>query len=151
MVEAEQFLIQSPPPDWIRRRIFLSDLRDSAVNLILKEGDTSQTVQWNQLPLHHIPPLLDGRVLSSKISSWHNGLFSLSFSRSVFADHWGVEYASKTGYDATQLGSIFETLERMNPGLSGRLVSQTKNWKRWPCSTGRIWMRSFQRIPWSRW
>jgi len=45
MVEGEQFLIQSPPPDWIRRRIFLSDLRDSAVNLILKEGDTSQTVQ----------------------------------------------------------------------------------------------------------
>jgi hypothetical protein len=34
MVEGEQFLIQSPSPDWSRKRIFLSDLRDSAVNLI---------------------------------------------------------------------------------------------------------------------
>jgi predicted Zn-dependent protease len=28
----------------------------------------------------------------------------------------GVEYASKAGYDATQLANFFETLERMNPG-----------------------------------
>jgi hypothetical protein len=42
MVEGEQFLIQSPSPDWVRRKILLSDLRDSAVNLILKEGNTSQ-------------------------------------------------------------------------------------------------------------
>jgi hypothetical protein len=34
LVEGEQFLIQSPSPDWIRRKIFLGDLRDSAVNLI---------------------------------------------------------------------------------------------------------------------
>jgi len=34
LVEGEQFLIQSTSPDWIRRKIFLSDLRDSAVNLI---------------------------------------------------------------------------------------------------------------------
>jgi hypothetical protein len=45
MVEREQFLIQSPSPDWVRRKILLSDLRDSAVNLILKEGYTSQRVQ----------------------------------------------------------------------------------------------------------
>jgi hypothetical protein len=56
MVEGEQFLIQSPSPacgpnlsagrpDWVRRKILLSDLRDSAVNLILKEGNTSQKVQ----------------------------------------------------------------------------------------------------------
>ena len=45
MVEGGQFLIQSPSPDWVRRKILLSDLRDSAVNLILKEGYTSQRVQ----------------------------------------------------------------------------------------------------------
>jgi len=45
MVEGEQFLIQSPSPDWVRRKIFLGDLRDSAVNLVLKEGNTSQKVQ----------------------------------------------------------------------------------------------------------
>jgi hypothetical protein len=45
MVEGEQFLIQSPSPDWVRRKILLSDLRDSAVNLILEEGYTSQRVQ----------------------------------------------------------------------------------------------------------
>jgi hypothetical protein len=39
MVEGGQFLIQSPSPDWVRRKILLSDLRDSAVNLILKEGE----------------------------------------------------------------------------------------------------------------
>jgi len=38
MVEGRQFLIQSASPDWIRRKIFLSDLCVSAVNLILKEG-----------------------------------------------------------------------------------------------------------------
>jgi hypothetical protein len=32
--EGKKFLIQSPSPDWIRRKIFLRDLRDSAVNLI---------------------------------------------------------------------------------------------------------------------
>jgi hypothetical protein len=38
MVELERFLIQSPSPDWVRRKILLSDLRDSAVNLISKKG-----------------------------------------------------------------------------------------------------------------
>jgi hypothetical protein len=37
MVEREQFLIQSSSPDWIRRKMFVSDLCGSAVNLILKE------------------------------------------------------------------------------------------------------------------
>jgi hypothetical protein len=38
-VEGQQFLIQSRVSrDWIRRKTFLSDLRDSAVNLILKRG-----------------------------------------------------------------------------------------------------------------
>jgi predicted Zn-dependent protease len=32
------------------------------------------------------------------------------------ADDLGIEYASKTSYDATQLASFFKTLERMNPG-----------------------------------
>jgi hypothetical protein len=59
MVEGEQFLIQSPSPDWVRRNISLSDLCDSAVNLMLKEGNTSQKVQCNQQPLHLIQPFLD--------------------------------------------------------------------------------------------
>jgi len=37
MVGGEQFLIQSSSPDWVRRKTLLSDLCDSAVNLILKE------------------------------------------------------------------------------------------------------------------
>jgi len=32
------------------------------------------------------------------------------------ADNLGVEYASKAGYDTTQMASFFETLEQMNPG-----------------------------------
>jgi hypothetical protein len=45
MVKGKQFLIQSPSPDWIRRKTFLSDLRASAVTLILKEKNHSQKVQ----------------------------------------------------------------------------------------------------------
>jgi hypothetical protein len=47
MVEGEQFLIQSPSPDWVRRKISLSDLRDSAVDLILEEGNTAK--KFNQI------------------------------------------------------------------------------------------------------
>jgi predicted Zn-dependent protease len=35
------------------------------------------------------------------------------------ADNLGVEYASKTGYDATGMASFFETLERMHPSDGG--------------------------------
>lgn len=46
------------------------------------------------------------------------GMLFLRFSRDNErqADDLGVEYSSKTGYDATQMASFFETLERMNPG-----------------------------------
>ncbi|MCJ7782975.1 MAG: M48 family metalloprotease [Desulfobacterales bacterium] len=46
------------------------------------------------------------------------GMLFLRFSRDNEreADDLGVEYASKAGYDAAQLASFFETLERMNPG-----------------------------------
>jgi predicted Zn-dependent protease len=57
-------------------------------------------------------PLLSG------LAQLGAGMLFLRFSRDNEreADDLGVEYASKTGYDATQLGSFFETLERMNPG-----------------------------------
>jgi predicted Zn-dependent protease len=35
------------------------------------------------------------------------------------ADNLGVEYASKSGYDATGMASFFETLERMHPSDGG--------------------------------
>jgi hypothetical protein len=43
--EGRMFLIQSPSPDWIRRKVFLSDLCVSAVNLILKEVNANQKFQ----------------------------------------------------------------------------------------------------------
>lgn len=46
------------------------------------------------------------------------GMLFLRFSRDNErqADELGVEYSSKLGYDATQMATFFETLERMNPG-----------------------------------
>ncbi|MCJ7595589.1 MAG: M48 family metalloprotease, partial [Desulfobacterales bacterium] len=46
------------------------------------------------------------------------GMFFLKFSRDNErqADDLGVEYASRAGYDASQLAHFFETLEKMNPG-----------------------------------
>jgi hypothetical protein len=55
MVEGEQFLIQSPSPDWVRRKILLSDLRDSAVNLILKEGNTRTYVPPSAVIFNNTP------------------------------------------------------------------------------------------------
>ena len=45
MVEGKKFLTQSPSPDWVRRKIFLSALCDSAVNLVLKEANIRQKAQ----------------------------------------------------------------------------------------------------------
>jgi hypothetical protein len=45
MLEGKEFLIQSPSPDWVRRKIFLSGLCGSAVSLVLKEANTSQKAQ----------------------------------------------------------------------------------------------------------
>jgi predicted Zn-dependent protease len=46
------------------------------------------------------------------------GMLFLRFSRDNErqADDLGVEYSSKAGYDASEMGNFFETLERMNPG-----------------------------------
>jgi predicted Zn-dependent protease len=61
--------------------------------------------------------LIDSPILSG-LTQLGVGMLFLRFSRDNEreADDLGVEYASKTGYDATQLASFFETLERMNPG-----------------------------------
>jgi len=51
MLEEKQFVIQSLSPDWIRREIFLSDLRDSAVNrssLESSEGKTKVSNPWKR-------------------------------------------------------------------------------------------------------
>ncbi len=54
----------------------------------------------------------------SELAQLGVGMLFLSFSRDNErqADDLGVEYASKTGYDASQMANFFETLERMNPG-----------------------------------
>jgi len=54
----------------------------------------------------------------SELAQLGVGMLFLSFSRDNErqADDLGVEYASKAGYDATQMANFFETLERMNPG-----------------------------------
>ncbi len=46
------------------------------------------------------------------------GMLFLRFSRDneKEADRLGVEYSTKAGYDATQMATFFEVLERMNPG-----------------------------------
>jgi predicted Zn-dependent protease len=61
--------------------------------------------------------LTDSPVLSG-LAQLGAGLLFLRFSRDNEreADDLGTEYSSKAGYDATQLASFFETLERMNPG-----------------------------------
>jgi predicted Zn-dependent protease len=61
--------------------------------------------------------LVDSPIISGLVQLGAGMLF-LRFSRDNEreADDLGVEYASKAGYDATQLANFFETLERMNPG-----------------------------------
>jgi predicted Zn-dependent protease len=61
--------------------------------------------------------LIDSPIISG-LAQFGAGMLFLRFSRDNEreADDLGVEYASKAGYDATQLASFFETLERMNPG-----------------------------------
>jgi len=50
-------------------------------------------------------------------------LLFLKFSRSdeVQADHLGVVYSSKAGYDSFEMAKFFETLERLEPKSSGKL------------------------------
>jgi predicted Zn-dependent protease len=61
--------------------------------------------------------LVDSPILSG-LAQLGAGMLFLRFSRDNEreADNLGVEYASKTGYDATQMASFFETLGQMNPG-----------------------------------
>jgi len=61
--------------------------------------------------------LIDSPILSG-FAQLGVGMLFLRFSRDNErqADDLGVEYSSKAGYDATQMASFFETLERMNPG-----------------------------------
>jgi len=60
---------------------------------------------------------IDSSVLSG-LAQLGVGMLFLSFSRDNEreADDLGVEYSSRGGYDANQMASFFETLERMNPG-----------------------------------
>jgi len=54
----------------------------------------------------------------SELAQLGVGMLFLRFSRENErqADDLAVEYSSKLGYDATQLATFFETLERLNPG-----------------------------------
>jgi predicted Zn-dependent protease len=60
---------------------------------------------------------IDSQILSG-LAQVGVGMFFLRFSRDNEreADDLGVEYSSKVGYDATQMASFFQTLERMSPG-----------------------------------
>lgn len=68
-----------------------------------------------------------GYILSEKfrqyagIANFGVSLLFLKFSRDNEreADNLGVEYSSKSGYDAARMASFFETLERMSDGGSG--------------------------------
>jgi len=60
---------------------------------------------------------VDSPILTS-LAQIGVGMLFLKFSRDNEreADRLGVEYASKAGYEASQLANFFETLTRMNPG-----------------------------------
>ncbi len=80
--------------------------------------------QYSRAQLAQVGLLGLGMALPEKFSSLAGvaqlgvGMLFLRFSRDNErqADDLGVEYASRVGYDAGQMGSFFETLERMNPG-----------------------------------
>jgi len=61
--------------------------------------------------------LIDSPLLIG-VAQFGVGMLFLRFSRDHEreADRLGVEYASKAGYDASQLANFFEMLNRMNPG-----------------------------------
>ena len=63
-----------------------------------------------------IPQVL-GVPLLSGLAEVGMGLFFMKYSRDNEreADSLSVEYASKAGYDASQMAGFFETLQRMNP------------------------------------
>lgn len=60
---------------------------------------------------------IDSKLLS-ELAQIGVGMLFLRFSRDNEreADDLGVEYSSKAGYDATQMASFFEMLEKMSPG-----------------------------------
>ncbi len=61
--------------------------------------------------------IIDSPILTG-LAQFGVGMLFLRFSRENEreADRLGVEYASKAGYDASQLANFFEMLNRMNPG-----------------------------------
>ena len=63
-----------------------------------------------------IPQVL-GVPLLSDLAQVGMGLFFMKYSRDNEreADSLSVEYATKAGYDASQMAGFFETLQRMNP------------------------------------
>jgi len=63
-----------------------------------------------------IPQVLGVPLLSS-LAQVGMGLFFMKYSRDNEreADSLSVEYATKAGYDASQMAGFFETLQRMNP------------------------------------
>lgn len=73
--------------------------------------------QLAQLGLGVGTVLIDVPVLSG-LAQLGAGMLFLRFSRDNEreADDLAVEYASKAGYDASQLAGFFEALEKMNPG-----------------------------------
>ena len=60
---------------------------------------------------------IDSSILTG-LAQFGVGMLFQRFSRDNEreADELGVEYSSRMGYDATQMASFFETLERINPG-----------------------------------
>jgi predicted Zn-dependent protease len=62
--------------------------------------------------------LTESMPILSSLAQLGVGMLFLRFSRDNErqADDLGVEYSSKAGYEAKQMASFFETLERMNPG-----------------------------------
>jgi predicted Zn-dependent protease len=73
--------------------------------------------QLTQLGLGVGTILINSPILSG-LTQLGAGMLFLRFSRDNEreADDLGVEYSSKVGYDATQMASFFETLEKMKPG-----------------------------------
>ncbi len=63
-----------------------------------------------------IPQVIGGSLLSG-LAQAGMGLFFMKYSRDNEreADSLSVEYATKAGYDASQMAGFFETLQRMNP------------------------------------
>jgi hypothetical protein len=72
-VSSPSHRLSEPVADWIRKRVFLSGPRGSAVNLVLKEYEPKNSM--NQLPLHRRQPVLDSGDKEWKVKSCWKVLF----------------------------------------------------------------------------